>query len=130
MSQCEDKKRPARNRARQRRGYAMLLVMMIILTSSAFVALHQRNLNAALRVEQARIRSEVYQAGPVSVLAVACQRLEVSEPSPPVSYQYSHTESSGTVLYRIDYSLNGTQWTVTAKPDATATTLPVLPGKF
>ncbi|NND96640.1 MAG: hypothetical protein HKN47_04845 [Pirellulaceae bacterium] len=119
-----------RRAAKRRRGYALLLVMVIILTSTAFAAVHQRHLSAALRLEQARIASEDYNAGPVSVLAIACDRLESGDPPPSTNYRYSHTVNGNTQLYRISYTVSGTQWTVVAEPDATAGSYPLLPASF
>ena len=45
-----------RPRGSQRRtGYALLIVLIVILTTMGLAAVHQRQLSAALRVEQARI---------------------------------------------------------------------------
>ncbi|MGB7344015.1 MAG: hypothetical protein WBD20_07365 [Pirellulaceae bacterium] len=130
MSLAHNNRTTRRRRAKDRRGYAMLLVMVIILTSSAFVAVHQRNLNAALRIEQARIQSEDHRQGPVSVLAVACSRLETGDPPAPIDYRYDHTVDSVTTIYRVSYTSAGIQRTVTAVQDASAAGLPILPTTF
>lgn len=119
-------------RRKKRRGYAMLIVMMLILTTTALAAVHTRYLNSALRIEQARLRSEQRAGGPVAVLAVACARLESGDPpSSPIEYQYSHNDGIQTLLYRIQYEETATdRWTVTADIDATATALSVLPASF
>ena len=130
MNRVNRRTEPALRHARRRGGYAMLLVMVIILTSTAFVALHQRHLNSALRIEQSRMRSETFRAGPVSVVAVACERLETGDPASPVSYRYDHSVDGLTTLYRVDYELVGTQWTITAEPDSAALLLPDLPASF
>ena len=49
--------------------------------ATAMVAVHTRQLNTALRIEQARVRSELHNKGPKMVLAIACDRLETGEPS-------------------------------------------------
>ncbi|QDT13319.1 hypothetical protein [Planctomycetes bacterium K23_9] len=116
--------------ATKRRGYAMILVMVIILSSSAFVAVHQRNLSAALRIEQARILSEEHRRGPVSVLAVACSRMETGDPPAPIQYRYEHIVNGVPTLYRISYSNVATEWTVNAVPDAGAVGLTELPASF
>ena len=115
---------------RARRGYAMLLVMVVLLTSSAFVAVHQRHLSAALRVEQARVQSEEYRRGPVTVLSVACQRLETGNPPSPVNYFYNHDQNGVTTMYRVSYSLSGSQWTIIAEPDSNAGIYTGLPDTF
>ncbi len=112
---------------RARRGYAMLIVMMVILTSMIFGVVHQRHLIAALQIEQARIDSETYVYGPLSVLAIAVDRLEKGKPPAPIDYRYTHTVDGQATLYRISYTRAGNQWTVTAEPDPTAGGLPVLP---
>jgi hypothetical protein len=123
--------RLANRLAKRRRGYAMLLVMVIILSSSAFLAVHQRHLGAALRLEQARVQSETARQGPVSVLAVACQRLETGDPpSSPAQYRYEHVVDTVTTLYRVSYSNAGTQWTVTVLPDPSSSSLDLLPTTF
>lgn len=118
--------------ARGRRGYAMLVVMILILTTTAMAAVHSRHLNSALRIEQARQRSEDRSRGPVMVLAIACARLESGDPpSNDISYQYLHTDGTQSLLYRITYQNVGTdRWSITADPDSTATSLPDLPSKF
>lgn len=115
---------------RARAGYAMLIVMIVIMTTTAFAAVHQRYLIASLRVEQARVESENYANGPLTVLAVAIERMDTGNPPAPVNYRYSHTVAAVTTLYRIGYTQAGTQWTVTAEPDATAGSLPTLPASF
>lgn len=119
-----------RRRPRVRRGYALLVVLAVILTTTALAAVHQRHLSAALRVEQARIESEAFSQGPLAVLATAIDRLKTGDPPTPVDYSFSHTVSGTTTVYRISYSVSGTQWTVTALPDATATALTALPASF
>jgi hypothetical protein len=108
----------------------MLLVMVIILSSSAFLAVHQRHLSSALRLEQARVQSEIARQGPVSVLAIACQRLETGDPPSPSQYRYEHTVDTVTTLYRVSYSQAGIQWTVTATPDPSSSSLSLLPTTF
>ena len=116
--------------ASRRRGYALLFVMIIILTTTALAAAHQRYLNSALRIEQARIRSEAIARGPRTVLARAADLLETGDAPAPIDYRYSHTVGTDTTLYRVSYSRSGNIWTVTAEPDATAGLLPVLPTSF
>ncbi|TWU08184.1 hypothetical protein [Stieleria varia] len=119
-----------RKQSKRRDGYVMLIVMMLILTTTAFAAVHQRHLASALRIEQARMLSEDRIAGPVAVMAVACERLESGQPPSPSAYQYTQTVRGTAVLYRIDYQLNGSRWTVSANPDPSATGLAVLPASF
>ena len=108
----------------------MLIVMIVIMTTTALAAVHQRHLNAALRVEQARVASEDYVNGPVSVLAIAIDRLNTGDAPAPVDYSYSHTVGTTTTLYRISYVRAGLNWTVTAEPDPTVGGLPALPASF
>jgi len=125
---------PTRRRQGQRRnGYALLIVMMLIVTMTGLAAVHQRNLNAALRVEQARMESEDRHLGPISVLAHAIDLLKTGDAPAPVEYRYSHTVGSTTTMYRISYSVSGkgdNNWQVTANPDPTAGALAELPGNF
>ena len=116
--------------ARRRRGYALLFVMIVILTTTAMAASHQRYLNTALRIEQARMRSEAIARGPRTVLARAADLLETGDAPAPVDYRYSHTVAAETTLYRVSYRRSGRTWTVTAEPDATAGILSVLPTSF
>lgn len=121
------------HRKRPRRGgYVMLIVMMLILTTSAMAAVHARHLNSALRIEQARIRSETFNQGPVMVLAAACQRLETGDPpSAKVEYGYSHSIDGASVLYRIRYTdVGDDRWQITAEPDPSASSFPLLPSSF
>jgi hypothetical protein len=122
----------SRNRipAAHRRGYALLIVMVVIMTTTALAAAHQRYLSSALRIEQARMRSETLAQGPRTVLALAVDRLESGNAPAPVDYSYSHTVTGVTTLYRVSYRATGTTWTVTAEPDPTASGLPVLPTSF
>ena len=113
-----------------RRGYALLIVLAVILTTTALAAVHQRQLSAALRVEQARMQSEAFAEGPLAVLATAIDRLKTGDPPAPVDYSYSHTVGATTTVFRISYAVAGTQWTVTALPDTTAGLLPALPASF
>jgi hypothetical protein len=108
----------------------MLFVMIVIMTMTALAAVHQRHLNAALRIEQARINSENGVHGPRTVLAVAIDRLKTGDAPAPVVYSYSHTVASTTALYRISYTRSGTRWTVTAEPDPAVGALPALPTSF
>ena len=64
-----------------RRGYAMLIVMIVIMTTTALAAVHQRHLNTALRVEQARVPARTYVNGPLSVLAIAIDRFDTGDPA-------------------------------------------------
>ena len=112
----------------RRSGYAMLIVMMLILTTTALAAVHTRHLNAALRVEQARIRSEQRARGPITVLAIACQRLETGDPISGSSYRYTHSDG---VDYRVTFTEVTTEsWQVTADPDPSAVALTALPDSF
>lgn len=113
-----------------RRGYAMLVVMIVIMTTTALAAVHQRYLNTALRIEQARITSENNVNGPRTVLAIAIDRLSTGNAPAPISYSYSHTVGATTTLYRISYARAGVNWIVTAEPDSSAGALPSLPGSF
>ena len=108
----------------------MLIVMIVIMTTTALAAVHQRHLNTALRVEQARTASEDYANGPLSVLAIAIDRLNTGDVPAPVAFSYSHTVAGTTTLYRVSYTRAGTNWTVTAEPDPTASALPLLPASF
>ena len=110
----------------------MLVVMMLILTTTAMAAVHARHLAASLRIEQARIRSETRSRGPVMVLAIACQRIETGTPTTSsASFQYTHHDGNQSAMYRITYQSTDTNtWAVTAEPDPLATTLPALPPKF
>lgn len=117
---------------RRRRGYAMVVVMMLILTATAMAAVQMRHLDSALRIEQARQRSETRSRGPVTVLAIACARLEAANPpTSSVSYQYLHNDGIQSLLYRVTFQEStADRWTVTADPDPTATSLPTLPDSF
>ncbi|MEL6105936.1 MAG: hypothetical protein AAFU85_07865 [Planctomycetota bacterium] len=115
-------------RKADRAGYAMLIVMMLILTTTALAAVHTRHLNSALRVEQARLRSESRARGPVTVLAIACQRLETGDPVSGDSFRYTHTDG---LEYRVTYTeVSSNRWQVTADPDSGATALVMLPDSF
>lgn len=106
----------------------MLIVMMLILTTTALAAVHTRHLNAALRIEQARMRSETRARGPITVLAIACQRLETGDP--PAGMDFRHLHSDG-LQYRVTYNeLTSARWEVTADPDPGASSLPTLPDSF
>lgn len=119
-----------RIRAGARRGYAMLVVMILILTTTALAAVHQRHLSAALRIEQARVESETYAQGPLTVLAIAIDRLKTGDPPMPVDYSFEQTVAGVTNVYQVSYSVSGTQWIVTADPIASAGLLPPLPAAF
>jgi hypothetical protein len=127
-------RRPNRRRRRVRRsGYALVIVTMLILTMSGMGAVHQRNLNAALRIEQARMESEDYRQGPLTVLAHAIDLLKAGDAPAPVSYSYSHTVGTTTTLYRVSYAVSGAgdeKWNVTADPDPSAGSLADLPDIF
>jgi len=114
----------------RRSGYALLIVMIVILTTTALAAVHQRHLSAALRLEQARMQSEAHAQGPLTVLATAIDRLKTGDPPAPVSYRYVHTVGTTSTVFRVSYAVSGTQWTVTADPDPTANMLPLLPTSF
>lgn len=113
-----------------RDGYAMLIVLIVILTTTAFAAVHQRQLSAALRVEQARMESEAFAQGPLAVLATAIDRLKTGDPPAPVEYSFTHTAGGTSTVYRVSYAVAGNQWAVTALPDSTASLLPTLPSNF
>lgn len=116
-----------------RNGYALLIVMMLIVTMTGLAAVHQRNLNSALRIEQARVESENRTRGPLSVLAHAIDLLKTGEAPAPIDYRYFHTFGSTKTLYRVSYSVSGKnneKWFVTANPDPTASSLAPLPDSF
>jgi hypothetical protein len=122
-----------RRRRVRRNGYALVIVTMLILTMSGMAAVHQRNLNAALRVEQARMESEAYRLGPLTVLAHAIDLLKTGDAPAPVSYSYAHTVGSITTLYRVSYAVSGAgdnTWNVTVDPDPSAEALSTLPEDF
>ena len=110
----------------------MVVVMMLILTSTAMAAVQMRHLNSALRIEQARQKSEALARGPKLVLAIACARLESGNPpGTTVAYQYHHNDGAQSQLYRVEYAENPTnRWAVSVEPDASATALPTLPDSF
>lgn len=110
----------------------MVVVMMLILTATAMAAVQMRHLSSALRIEQARMRSEARVQGPVMVLAIACARLEAGNPpASNATYQYTHHDGIQSTLYRVAYvEVAQDRWTVTADPDPTAGTLPALPDEF
>lgn len=115
------------NRKRKARsGYALLIVMIVILTTSALAAVYQRHLSTALRIEAKRIESEQHATGPITVLGLAIKAMNDGDPPAPIEYSYSHD----SILYRISYVQSGTGWVVTANPDETATALPSLPASF
>lgn len=132
MSSVSFHRKSHARRRQHRGGYVMLIVMMLILTTSAMAAVHARHLNSALRIEQARMRSEAFTQGPVMVLAEACQRLETGDP-PSVSavYSYSHVTDGLTVLYKVQYTSSGAgRWDIIVDPDPSAASLPLLPSSF
>ncbi|TWT54261.1 hypothetical protein Pla22_19030 [Rubripirellula amarantea] len=116
--------------SRRRGGYAMLIVLIVVLSTSALAATQMRYLEAAARIERARLNTESYSSGPLTVLSIAINRVYTGDPPTSGSYQYSHTVGANTTLYRIDYVRNVDAWTVTADPDPTASTLPLLPASF
>lgn len=123
----------SRRRGQRRQGYALLIVMMLIVTMTGLAAVHQRNLNAALRVEQARMESEAHHLGPLWVIAHAIDLLKTGDAPAPIQYRYSHTFGGSTTMYRISYDVSGKgddTWHVTANPDPTAGALAELPGNF
>ena len=130
MNRDNDRFRRNKQLGGKRQGYALLIVMVVIMTTTALAAAHQRYLNSALRIEQARMRSEATAQGPRTVLAHAVDLLESGDAPAPIDYAYTHTVAGNTTLYRVSYSVAGTTWTVTAEPDATAVGLPVLPTNF
>ena len=124
------KRRSLSTRRDQRSGYALLIVMIVILTTTALAAVHQRQLSAALRVERARVESEAHAQGPVTVLAIAIDRLKTGDPPTPIAYHHWHSTSGGSTLFEVSYDRDGTDWTVTVTPDPDAGLLPVLPDSF
>jgi hypothetical protein len=125
--------RSPRRRQPPRDGYALLIVMMLIVTMTGLAAVHQRNLNAALRVEQARMKSESRVQGPLSVLAHAIDLLKTGDAPAPIEYVHSHTVGSTTTLYRVSYGVSGkddNNWQITANPDPSAGALTTLPDSF
>ena len=118
------------NRRRPRQGYAMLIVLIVVLSTSALAATQMRYLDSATRIERARINAEDYSNGPLTVLAVAINRVQSGDPPNPAAFRYSHNVGTATTLYRIDYSRVRDDWTVTATPDPNAGSLAQLPGSF
>lgn len=132
QASLENDRRPPRPNPR-RSGYALLIVMMLIMTMTGLAAVHQRNLNTALRIEQARMQSESRVHGPLSVLAHAIDLLKTGDAPAPIDYSFSHTYESTTTLYRVSYDVSGkgdNKWQVTANPDPSAIGLPALPDSF
>ncbi len=110
----------------------MIVVMMLILTSTAMAAVQMRHMNTALRIEQARVRSESRTQGPVTVLAIACSRLETGDPpGNDVSFRYNHDDGFQTSDYRLRYrQIAPGRWSVSADPDPSSSTLMLLPDRF
>ena len=119
-----------RQRAKNRKGYAMLIVIAIVLSSTALATIQMRHLDSALRIERARMDAQAYSAGSLSVVAIAIERLETGDPSTFFDYGYSHTVGGNQNWYRIDYDNTVDQWTVNATPDPTAAKLWRLPSSF
>jgi hypothetical protein len=119
-----------RNHNKNRRGYAMLIVLAVVLSSTALATIQMRHLDSALRIERARMEAEEYSSGSLSVLAIAIERLQTGDPPTPVNYGYFHTVAGVSTWYQISYASVTDQWTVTATPDSNANLLPVLPASF
>ncbi|KAA1262191.1 hypothetical protein LF1_47530 [Rubripirellula obstinata] len=118
------------NKRRNRGGYAMLIVLAIVLSSTALATIQMRHLDSALRIERARIEAEEYSAGSLSVLALAIDRLQTGDPPTPFNYGHLHTTAGASTWYRISYAKVIDQWTVTATPDVDASALLLLPASF
>lgn len=119
-----------RKNRKNRGGYAMLIVLALVLSSTALATIQMRHLDSALRIERARIEAEEYSAGSLSVLALAIEHLQTGDPPVPVNYGYFHTVAGVSNGYQISYAKLNDQWTVTATPDLTANLLVVLPASF
>ena len=108
----------------------MLIVLALVLSSTALATIQMRHLDSALRIERARIEAEEYSAGSLSVLAIAIERLQTGAPPSPVNYGFSNTVASVATWYQISYIKTADRWTVTATPDPTANALVILPASF
>ena len=107
---------PVSRRKRNRSGYAMLIVLAVVLSSTALATIQMRYLDSALRIERARMESEEYSSGSLSVLAIAIERLQTGDPPMPVDYGYEHTVSGISSWYQVTYTSTAGQWTITAEP--------------
>ena len=119
-----------RNKARNRGGYAMLIVLAIVLSSTALATIQMRHLDSALRIERKRMEAQEYSAGSLSVLAIAIERLQTGDPPTPIDYGYLHTVAGTSTWYRIRYANATDQWAVNATPDPSAEKLAILPASF
>ncbi len=108
----------------------MLIVLAVVLSTMALAAVQIRYLDSATRIQQASMRSTAYSDGPLTVLAIAIDRLDTGDPPTPVSYRFDHTVDGIPTVYRIDYAYTLDRWTITANPDPTATPLALLPANF
>ncbi|MEM9588091.1 MAG: hypothetical protein AAGA03_12490 [Planctomycetota bacterium] len=114
----------------RRSGYALLIVIVVLMASTALAAIHQRHLSSGLRIEQARIQSERERLGHLTALGIAIDRLETGRPSPGSRYGYEHQLDGESIWYAIQYDLTGTDWSVTATADPNASSEAILPASF
>ncbi len=125
-------RRPARRRP-ARGGFAMLIVMVVLIAMLGMAAVHQRRLSAALRIEEAVVAAEERHRGPLFALARA---LEVAETGTPPSnlavygFQFVPAGQTQQQAYAICYTRAGSQWTVDVQRIDDASSLPPLPAHF
>lgn len=126
---------PARSARRRshRGGFAMLMVMVVLIAMLGMAAVHQRRLSAALRIEEAVVAAEARHHGPLFALA---QALEVAEtgapPSNPALYGLQFVAAGDTQPqdYSVRYIRDGREWTVDVQRVDDASGLTPLPRHF
>lgn len=118
------------DRKRDRRGYALASVMIFLGVMLTFIAIGQRQLSSALRLERARAEAEFRDEGALQALAQGLRLLETGlPPSDPYVCRTDITTSRGVLTFDVNFSSDGlNNWTVTVAPGSTFT--PDMPASF
>ena len=117
---------------RQRRGYALLAVLVFLALSLIFVGVNQRRLDAVLRVDRARLLADDFSQGPVRATGLALALLETGlPPSNPYDCGVSMTTPTGVRCFAVQFSSSAPgSWSIHVAPVADLAALPTLPATF
>jgi hypothetical protein len=119
-------------RQHQRSGYAMLMVLLFLILMFSIMGLACRQLESALRAEQARALQVQRDEGSVPALGKALALLETGfPPTSPYVCGTSIVTSNGTVSLTVTFtSLGNNTWSVESVPTAPGDSPQPMPDSF
>jgi hypothetical protein len=116
-----------------RRGYALLLVLVLVVLFSALWGVAYRQIAAAVRVEAVNVQQTQRDQGSTEAVAMGLTLLETGAPPLPWPYSCAVTLNTpaGPISYTVTFTSEGpSQWAVSAFPTAVGQSPPPMPATF